>query len=625
ALDAVVTGLDEAALRRMSSTYSTLGTSMGVAFRAAKLAFDMEKSLLRTDGGKYLEQAPVIPGVAGRYLRVVPRLLEATDEFFSQMNYRAFVQGEATFNAINAANEKGLTGKAKEDFVKQAVEKAHKQSFSPDIDVVDVLDSLRQTGLNKGLSGDKLTEWVKAQLDGNKDLFKDAINQAGRKFSDDLLFKREFSGDNWASRLAQSYEREVNKNPWMRLVGQLFFRTPVRVFEEGFRLTAGLNMLSGTVIPGTFIKDLRGGNGPQAQIRAQGEAMLSFGIASAVMIMYANGAITSGGPSDSKINREAQAANHDQYVVKFGDHKFDFKNMDPFSTPMKIVANLLDKYHEAVYREAQGDPKPDEAKVASAIAIALLPVAKAVADANLVEGLTQGMQFGSDLMDTEKNESALEGWIGKKLQLAYPSMLNKVTTQVSPELTDPRTISQYFWSKINPSDPLVPKKYDALGYPMENDHPMGMLTGIKYWKDTNDPKARRQMVNDELYKISLATDAKFIVPYKMDFPGLQGIDLRTKTTADGKTTLYDRFMEYYRAQKPEEQLYPVLGVGSYGTKRYDGTKVQMVHSILKPLRDAAMYRLMSEETGVHQSFIENFINKGEALSGKRDVRSFPYQ
>lgn len=620
ALDAVVTGLDEAALKRMTQTYSALGTSMGVAFRAAKLTFDYEKSMLRTDAGKFLEQEPAIPGAIGRGLRIVPRLLESTDEFFAQMNYRAFVQGHATYEAINQANMQGLKGAEKEAFVKQLVDKANKQSFAPEINVIPVLDTIRQQGIRKGFEGDKLTEWMKAELAKNGDLYKEAVNEAGRRFTDDLLFKRAFSGEGTVSTLAKDYEEFVQKNPWMRIVGQLFFRTPVRVFEEGFRLTAGLNLVTPK-----FLSDLRGANGAQAQIRAQGEAMLSYGIASAVMLMYAQGAITSGGPSDSKISKELQAAHHDPYVVKIGDHKFDFKNLDPFSTPMKIVANLLDKYHESVFREAQGDNRTDEAKIASAIAIAVLPVAKAVGDANLVEGLSQAFQLATNLMDVEKKESAWERWIGQKAQLAVPSMYSKVFMQGDPVMTDPRTISQYFWSRINPSDPMIPKQYDALGNVRKDDHAIGRLTGIKFWKDTTDPKEKQQVVLDELAKISLSTDAKFAVPYKMDFPGMAGIDLRTVRTSDGKTTLYDRFMEFYRDQKPGEVLYNALKGGSYGTKQDDGTKVQVAHSLLKTMREAAMYKLMSTETGVHQSFIESFHRKGEALTGKRDVLSFPYQ
>ena len=53
----------------------------------------------------------------------------------------------------------------------------------------------------------------------------------------DVLFKRDFSGEGAASTAAKGYEGFVNRNPVMRLAGRLFFRTPVRVFEEGLRLT----------------------------------------------------------------------------------------------------------------------------------------------------------------------------------------------------------------------------------------------------------------------------------------------------------------------------------------------------------------------------------------------------
>jgi hypothetical protein len=89
----------------------------------------------------------------------------------------------------------------------------------------------------------------------------------------------------------------------MRMAGQLFFRTPVRVFEEGIRLTPGLNLISPK-----FLSDLSGANGSMRQIRAQGEAMMSYAIAGSVFSLYSTGNVTGSLGEDYKQRRQAENA-----------------------------------------------------------------------------------------------------------------------------------------------------------------------------------------------------------------------------------------------------------------------------------------------------------------------------
>jgi hypothetical protein len=45
-------------------------------------------------------------------------------------------------------------------------------------------------------------------------------------------------------------------------------------------------------------------------------------------------------------------------------------------------------------------------------------------------------------------------------------------------MTDAVTIEQFLLARINPSDPLVPKRYDAMGFPVTDANPLGLITGI---------------------------------------------------------------------------------------------------------------------------------------------------
>src|SRR5690606_4379350 len=125
------------------------------------------------------------------------------------------------------------------------------------------------------------------------------------------------------------------------ITGQLFFRTPIRVFEEGVRLTPGLQ-----IIDPRFLKDLAGSNGVERQVRAQGEALMSLGIAGAVMTMYAEGRLTGDGDysnfRQSKLRGDSSLP--DQYTLKMRDGStWSYRSFDPISTPIKIMVNGLER------------------------------------------------------------------------------------------------------------------------------------------------------------------------------------------------------------------------------------------------------------------------------------------
>jgi len=177
-------------------------------------------------------------------------------------------------------------------------------------------------------------------------------NEEGLEFVRDILYKRSFSGTNAPSKLAKQYEQLVNAHPVLRLVGQLFFRTPVRVFEEGVRMTPALQILAPN-----FIKDLAGKNGTRAQLKAQGEAMMSLGITGSVLSLYAQGKITGDGAyTDWRQQRNRTDSDlPEPYTIRFDDGStWNYRNFDPLATPMKIMVNALERYEQLHVRETQG-------------------------------------------------------------------------------------------------------------------------------------------------------------------------------------------------------------------------------------------------------------------------------
>jgi len=626
-LDFIIKGpFDQTAFREMTAFYGAMYSFKGAALQAAKAAFAYERSLLTGETNKLLERAPAIDGLKGRLLRTFPRILNATDEFFGQVMYRGFVVSQTTADAMIKGIESKLTGKALDDFVKEQVAKAVSNAYDAKTDTTNVIGFLRQQGINRGFSGDALEQWVRTELNKNGELFRTATNEEGKRFINDALFKREFSGETSVSRMAAGYEKFVNNNPWMRLAGQLFFRTPVRVFEEGIRLTPGLNLIAPN-----FLADLTGKNGVRAQVRAQGETMVAYSIGMSVMAMYANGAITGGGPQDWKLRRGLENTKaYDPYTIVFKDGStFNFRNLDPFATPLKIIVNALDRYQMVQYRKSQGEyDQKSEREALAWFGVGIGAVAQAVRDASLTSGLDQIMQFAEAIGDPEGNETKFTRFVGQKAQLAVPNMLTKALQIADPQMTDPATVEQYVLSRINPSSSSVAKQHDQLGNIRTITNPIASMTGVPFtprgWKDDSLPKKDRDVLK-ALSNIEIASGNSFMAPYKVQQLG--DFDLREQKTSDGKETYYDRWNRYTRNMGLTDSLHTALVQNpdlSMGRKSDDGFARKIASNIISSARHAALVQMISEESGLEKRFIEKKINKVEALAGTMDVVSTPY-
>jgi hypothetical protein len=627
AVRSVVRGIGSGARAEAFHTYSTMLSHSGAAFRAARLAFKYEQALLTGEFDKVLERAPAIKGMKGRVLRTFPRLLNATDEFFSQIHYRGFLAGESAFQATERGTAKGLKGDALHAFVKAEVDKTVKQAYEIAPNTVDVIDMLRIKGTERGLKGDALGFWIKSELDKNGDLFKRATNQAGKNYANDVLFKREFSKTNVASRVAAHYEHFVNSNPIMRLVGQLFFRTPVRVFEEGIRLTPGFQYLAPK-----FIGDLRGKNGMTAQIRAQGEAMLSYGITAGVIGMYSTGMITGSGPSDYKQRRMLEDTGWQPYSIRMSDGSWwSYRNMDPFATPIKIMVNLMDRMNELEYRRSQGEKTEGHtAHLQQYFGVATGSMVQAIRDASLTTGFDQAMDIADALMqdDDATMGDQLAQWFGKKAQMLVPAMYSKTKNILNPTMRDPLSLDQYIMAKIDGEVGKVPAMYDVLGRPRTSPNPYSsFLFPVPTSKEMMNDGAseQEQVVLQGLSDLAIANDTNFTFPYKM--PGFD-FDMRKRMTSDGQETVYDRVVRRYRELNPTQGLYPLFaegGLGGMGTKGSNGSRLIAANKIINAYRKAAFAKILSEELNLKEEFIQNKMDAAEAQAGTRDSALIPFR
>lgn len=622
--------LEKATRVRMTASYAAMKSAFPMALRAAKASYKYEQSLLTRDSGRLMDGELSISGRKGGIIRFFPRILNATDEFLGQINYHSYLAGEAAAKAAISGAEAGLKGKALNDRIakasKDAIEEAYKPSSGEEL-----IKPIVNKGVNLGLTGEDLIKFVEREAVKDPEVLRHGSDKEALDFVRDVLYKRRFSGDNKilginVSQGAVSYEEAVSKIPAMKFVlGQLFFRTPIRVFEEGVRLTPGLQVIA----PG-FVDDLAGKNGVNRQARAQGEALASLAIAGAVLTMYAEGRVKGDGAyNDWKQSRHREdSAMPGAYTLEMEDGStWSFRGFDPIATPVKMMLNSLERLDRLAIREAQGEliDKSQWDKALAGITVGTGAIASALRDANLVAGLDGTIKAGEMFFDPEEKEGAMLKYMGERLKLLVPNTLHKIAKENDPTIKDPATFWQVVESRLfglGGEDIKSSKAYDVLGdarRPADTGTLWNIFSVATPEERTRGKSEEAQVVMQELDRLSKVTGAVFAPPLKHRMTG--DFDLRTVMTSDGTETLYDRWQTNFRALKPEQYLYPIVTTEMPdGTFKHRGVRVDAVNEVLGQLREAAFMQMLTEERRVFDELIKQHTNKAYAKAGLFDYK-----
>jgi muramidase (phage lysozyme) len=617
---------EKATRAEAAASYSAMRSSFGAALNAAKAGFRYEQALLSRDGTRLVEGEMALTGKLGGAWRIFPRILNASDEFLSRLNYDSFVAGKAAAEAAMEGAEKGLKGKALDDFISEASKKALDASMKP-TSGDELVQPIINKGLNLGLTGEDLFKYVEREAMRDPQSLRKGNDEEALNFLRDVLYKRKFSGEGSMSKAAQAYEDAMKKFPTLKLViGQLFFRTPIRVFEEGIRLTPGLQFVAPN-----FMKDLAGANGSLRQVRAQAEAMTSLVIASGVLSLYAQGRIQGDGAYDDYKQQKNRTDGPlpEPYTIKMSDGStWSYRGFDPLATPVKIMVNALNRMDQLRLREAQGEFVDKEAykPLLAAVTVGSMSIASAIRDASLVEGADNFAKFVKTAFNPEEGESAFIKALGDKLFLLVPNTLHKIARDNDPQIRDPQTFWQMVEQKLlRPVGLDDPAKtafaYDVLG----NTRKMSDTGSLWNVFSTASVEERAKGMNEkeqfiltEMDRLSRVTGVTFKPPVKAKEMG--DADMRTIMAADGKRTLYDVWQQNYKSLKPEDVLYPILKAPlPEGTFKYRAAKVEETQAVINELQSAAMAMTMQQEQKVVDKYISTELLKAKSKAGLFDT------
>ena len=281
-------GFDSMQAMRGGKELYYLMTSITDSLKAAKQAFQIEDNIvnpgamiqeadrfqIRMEGDKPL--ANMINGL-GTIIRLPGRFLLAEDEFFKQLNFRAYVKASAW-----------------------------------------------EDGMRKGLQGADLQKHIKEQFDGTIEIvnknsmanIKDQsvldLYEAAQKYAAETTFTADLPEDSLGAAI-----QGVSRHPFGRVVLP-FVRTPVNIFKAQVRRTPGVNMALKE-----YRQALRSAD-PSVAAKARGEMYLGgaiWSIAGATAFSINDPmselAITGGGPSDFNMLNQKRATGWQPYSFRF--------------------------------------------------------------------------------------------------------------------------------------------------------------------------------------------------------------------------------------------------------------------------------------------------------------------
>jgi len=303
-------------------------------------ASDLGKnSFMNTKAGSALRHAINLTGKPGEWSY---KLLNATDEFYKELNYfgKRFGQEMADLSDEQLLVLKNGT-KLEKDGLKSSIrERIMKDSFEDGGQALSEKDLYR---LRRGLKDtDQVdTKVVSSKLDPNllaleqtklkEKRFKALEYAREASFTSEELFE---GSDLTATGLKLAREM-IQRNPYLQIFFP-FVRTPVNIIAKGLRLTPATHLLR----PMKLMERLRSDD-PMVALKARTEVGLGTALSATAFFLVASDRITGAGPKDFKL-RKAWLEKHQPYSIKVGDVWVDYGRFSPYSTPFKVAADMMD-------------------------------------------------------------------------------------------------------------------------------------------------------------------------------------------------------------------------------------------------------------------------------------------
>jgi hypothetical protein len=537
----------------------------------------------------------------GAIVRFPSRMLQAGDEFFKQLNYRAYVRTDLAMEAME--KYKMTDGKDIAEYVNTKMNDYITEGGRAYNEYNLYLDA-EAAADKKGLMGRSRTAYINAgeelmNFDAKRGKLADEALQRARvnTFTNDLDSKG--AVDTVANFISTAKER----NKMFAFIVP-FVRTPTNILKFSLArspLGLGVDAYKGIVNKESIIRQKLNSKDPRVVAETKGQlATASTFVATAAWYMTTNKDwITGAGPTEKAQNEAWKQDGKTPYSIKVGNTWVSYQRLDPFSTIIGIIADTV---HAADYNDFDNSDTigGDLQTVLSALGIA---VVNNVTNKSYVKGLDSLVQA---FKDPEANFSKIGKNIAGGFMPTFVSQMQNVFPE--RELKETRTLMDAFLKKVPYNN--VPNKRNFLGETVKITNPpiIGAFNPL-YMNPASHDSVDKEIarlghgfnkVNPKLYD---SIDLRDIQEN-----GRQGYDRLLEIQSDSKINGMTQRQAlrklinsaYYKALPESDDD---IGMKS--------PKVRAINKVLKSFRTFARSELLKEFPELRQQFNELAANRNE--------------
>ena len=396
-------------------TYAGLVMYFDDVLKYTKLAFKNEQGILDGRVGKVegVEKATdVLTKPVGKGVRVFTRALNAEDEFFKQMNYRAKLYAIAVRQAKNLGKsmvkDKKFNGKPVSDF---------------ELHILKTFDEGFEDNIAKNMEA---LEWARTNT------FTNELNP--NSFGG---FLQRYSTEFPALKQIIPFIR----TPW-NIAGAMASRTPLGLLSKNFRR----KLFS---------------NNPVVQSQAWGQQIVGTSLLGMATFMTLSGLVTGNGTSDPELRKQMQRGKWKPYSFKVGDVYIPYGRLDPFGMFFGLVADFTEMWGEMTEKDRLRLAEANKMALIGNMSVKSFTIGLASLSTNLAsKTYLQGIH---DFMEAvmSKDQWKLEQVIKYKMGSFVPSIVSKF--KFDPYYKEARSITEEIRSRLPFFSKNIEPRYNWLG------------------------------------------------------------------------------------------------------------------------------------------------------------------
>jgi endonuclease YncB( thermonuclease family) len=358
------------------------------------------------------QQTNAIGGKLGSFIRTPTRLLSAEDEFFKGIARRMELNGIA----MRRARNEGLTGKA-------ARERAADLVLNPD----------------------------------------DTMLRGSFEYARYLTFQTPLRHDSFAAGVS----RATQGRPIAKLLLP-FVRTPMNLLKFAAERSPAAPLMK------SWRAEMQAGGARRDMAMAR--ALVGTGMGAAMYEAALAGHITGGGPADDSAKRLLQAGGWQPYSFKIGDRYYSYSRLDPFSTTIGTVADMVEMSSHMTEKQQE--------KSFTLVAAAIV---NNLSSKTWMSGLSSALEAIND------PDRYLDGFVSRTAgAIAVPSIVAQIAKANDPLVREARGPIDRIKSRIpGMSTSLYPRR-DVFGQAITQQEAVGpdLISPLYSGRDKMDPTIR---------------------------------------------------------------------------------------------------------------------------------------